>query len=124
MSEQRSVKTETGPHTVTVRPGNDGKDDLDRPTDPPPVTLYPPSDPKLKIQLTEHGLLFSGHSAFISTHHVRHFVYEDIGHKTVEHGYCFKKAVCYKRMALAKRVRHGDTALDAKDVVCPFPLNP
>ena len=51
-------------------------------------------------------------------------MYEDIGHKTVDHGYCFKKAVCYKRMDLADRVRHADTALDAKDVVRHLPPNP
>ena len=97
---------------------------LDQPADPPPVVLYPPSDPTVKIRLTDHGLLFSGHSAFISNHHVRHFVYENIDHKTVEHGYCFKKAVCYKRMDLADRVRNANTALDAKDVIQHLPINP
>ena len=88
------------------------------------VHYPPPNDGSVRIRLTKVGLLFSGKSAFISNHYERYFVYEDVGHKTVDHGYCFKKAICYKRLDLADKVRGAETALDAKDVVRKLGKNP
>ena len=59
--------------------------------------------------------MFSGATAFLWNHYVRYFIFENLDHKTVDHGYFFKKAVTYKRPDLADKVREADTALDAKD---------
>ena len=83
----------------------------------PIYTLYPPTDPAVKIKLTKSGLTFSGYTSFISNHYERPFIFEDIEHRTVDHGYCFKKAMCYDRPDLADKIQQTIGPIEAKDHV-------
>ena len=84
----------------------------------------PPRDGSVKMRLTKAGWCFSGKTAFVSNHYEREFVFEEVDHRTVDHGFCLKKATCYKRPDLADKVREAKTALVAKDVVRNLGLNP
>ena len=97
---------------------------LEAPTATPKSKLYPPSDPKVKIRLTNSELLFSGPTAFVSNHYERYFVFEGLDHRTLDHGYFFKKAMTYKRPDLADKIRAVTSPLDAKDCVRDLGLNP
>ena len=83
----------------------------------PIYSLYPPTDPSVKIKLTNSGIIFSGYTAFLSNHYERPFIFEDIEHRTVDHGYCFKKAMCYERPDLADKVGSTVGPIEAKDHV-------
>ena len=90
----------------------------------PIYSLYPPTDLSVKIKLTESGLCFSGYTAFVSNHYERPFTFEDIEHRPVDHGYCFKKTMCYERPDLADKVRHTIGPYEAKDLVRNLGPNP
>ena len=113
--KDREIPTAKAPQAAT---------NLDARKTVPIYTLYPPIDPLVKIKLTESGLCFSGYTAFLSNHYERPFVFEDIEHRTVDHGYCFKKAVCYERPDLADKVRNTVGPIEAKDHVRNLGPNP
>ena len=110
------------PRQVTT--GLEAATNLDLPVPAPPPALYPNTDPNVKIRLTQSGLCFSGRSAFLSNQYERYFVYEDIDHRTIDHGFFFKKAMCYKRPDLADKIRETVSPTDAKDYVRDLELNP
>ena len=97
---------------------------LETPAPTPQAKLYPPTDPKVKIRLTKYGLLFSGPTAFVSNHYERYFIFEGLDHRTLDHGYFFKKAMVFKRPDLADKIREVISPLDAKDCVRDLGLNP
>ena len=122
-AEKVAERQDTRPARPDGYARHDAAINLDAPPPPRPHALYPNTDPKVKIRLTKSGLCFSGRSAFLSNQYERYFVYEDIDHRTIDHGYFFKKAMCSKRPDLADKIRETVCPIDAKDIVRPLELN-
>ena len=123
-NQDRSRRRAAQPNLEQDTSHQEAATNLDARRTVPIYSLYPPTDESVKIKLTDSGLCFSGYTAFISNHYERPFTFEDIEHRTVDHGYCFKKAICYDRPDLADKVKHTIGPIEAKDHVRNLGPNP
>ena len=63
---------------------------------------------------TEKGILFQSEHSFLSSFHEAPFVFDDVVHNTVEHGYNYNRAVSGKRPDIADLIHEAPTPLEAK----------
>ena len=90
----------------------------------PPIPPQKKISETEKIRRTDHGICFSGSTAYPSNLYKCDVVEDDITYRTNEHGYFFNKANVYKRPDLAKAVLEEKDQYKLKDLFFGLGENP